>query len=895
MDKNTPPPSAVYLSEYQAPHFFIEKTDLCIEITEDLARVSATLSMRRNTSIGSLGKSLELMGEGLTLQSISVDGNVLASDCFALGHGNLTIYSVPDQFTVNTEVLIYPKSNTSLEGLYKSRSIYCTQCEAEGFRRITYYLDRPDVMSKFTTTIIGSKSTCPVLLSNGNLKDSGDMPPNFDSSGINLNEDRHWATWVDPFPKPSYLFAMVAGDLSIVEDAFETRSGRHVDIHIYVEQKDIDKCGHAMRSLKHAMEWDEEVYGREYDLDLYMIVAVDDFNMGAMENKGLNIFNTSCVLAHPQTTTDDAFKRVEAVVAHEYFHNWSGNRVTCRDWFQLSLKEGFTVFRDAEFSASMGSSTVKRVQDVNFLRTIQFAEDSGPTAHPVQPFSYMEISNFYTVTIYEKGAEIVRMIHTLLGADLFRQGSDLYFSRHDGQAVTIDDFVSTMAEVSGRDFSQFMMWYQKPGTPVLSVKGEYDLKTQIYKLNFKQICKDPNIKGTESSSTGPHHIPVKVALVGSKGALPLSSKGEKSLLLELTKEDQIFSFKGIKEQPVPSLLQGFSAPVKLLYPYTFNDLAALISRDSDGFNRWNASQRLSTDLMEPMQREYRKNCHLELNRSLCDAFSYVINDPGDDLAMQALILTLPSESTMAELSEEIDVEAIHAVRTFMLRELGKNMTKQWKGLYFDNLGSGPYVHNGKEVGRRSLKNLALRYLSNAKTDDSLQLLEKQISNSDNMTDRLSALATLINDPRPSAINTANELLDQFYVDWKHEPLVLNQWFQLQASCSLPGTLERVKALISHSAFDFKNPNKVRSLIGVFCSSNPTNFHSDSGVGYQFLTDHVLSLDKVNPQIAARILAPLTRWRRFPKARGECMRAHLDKVVSFNGLSRDTYEIASKSL
>ncbi|MFT6300587.1 MAG: aminopeptidase N [Saprospiraceae bacterium] len=507
----------------------------------------------------------------------------------------------------------------------------------------------------------------------------------------------------------------------------------------------------------------------------------------------------------------------------------------------------------------------------------------------------MEISNFYTVTIYEKGAEIVRMIHTLLGADIFRQGSDLYFSRHDGQAVTIDDFVSTMAEVSGRDFSQFMMWYQKPGTPVLSVKGEYDFKAQIYQLNFKQTCKAPSIEGVKSNSTGPHHIPVKIALVGTQGALPLSNKGEKFLLLELTKEEQTFSFEGIKEQPVPSLLQGFSAPVKLNYSYTSEDLATLMSRDSDGFNRWNASQRLSTDLMAPMQLEYRESRHLELNQSLCDAFSSVIKDPGDDLAMQALVLTLPSESTMAELSEEIDVEAIHAVRTFMLRELGKNMTNQWQDLYFDNLGSGPYVHNGKEVGRRSLKNLALRYLSNAKTDDSLQLLTKQITSSDNMTDRLSALATLINDPRPNAINAANELLDQFYDDWKHEPLVLNQWFQLQASCSLPGGLERVEGLVSHSSFDFRNPNKVRSLIGVFCSSNPTNFHSDNGAGYQFLTEQVLSLDKINPQIAARILVPLTRWRRFPQARGESMRAHLDKVVSFNGLSRDTYEIASKSL
>ena len=892
--KNTLP-EATYLSDYERPSFLIDKTELRIEILEDLTKVLAILDIRRNPDSLCLKKSLRLAGQELILQSISINGDLLDSEDYNLTENDITIHSVPDYFSLTTEVLIFPKNNTSLEGLFKSRTMYCTQCEAEGFRRITYYLDRPDVMSEFTTTIVGDRLTCPVLLSNGNLIGAGDMPPSVNSVDIDLNEGRHWATWHDPFLKPSYLFAMVAGDLSVVTDNFVTCSGRHVDIRLYVEPKDIDKCGHAIQSLKNAMGWDEQVFGREYDLDLYMIVAVDDFNMGAMENKGLNIFNTSCILAHPKTTTDDAFKRVEAVVAHEYFHNWSGNRVTCRDWFQLSLKEGFTVFRDAEFSAHMGSSSVKRVEDVNFLRTVQFAEDSGPTAHPVQPLSYIEISNFYTVTIYEKGAEIVRMIYTLLGPELFCRGSDLYFAKYDGQAVTIDDFVSVMAEVSGRDFGQFMVWYRKPGTPKLAVSSEYNLKTQQYKLSFKQSCEATKNSTAESNMKNIYHIPVRVGLVGRQGALPLSSNADTSVLLEITEEKQTFFFDNISEHPVPSLLQNFSAPVKLDYPYSLDDLAVLMSRDEDGFNRWNASQQLAVDLMKPMLCRYRVENKLTLNPFLHTAFSSIIEEPSNDLAMKALVLTLPSELIIAELSQEIDVEAIHAVRNFMLNKLGDSLADQWRELYLGNFPSGDYVYNADEVARRSLKNLALRYLSNGKTDDSLQLLQSQISNADNMTDRLSSLVTLVNDSRPDAIGPAKEFLHQFYQDWKHEPLVLNQWFQLQGSCSLPGGLKRVEELMSHSAFDFKNPNKVRSLIGVFCSNNPINFHCEGGAGYRFLADQVLVLDKINPQISARILTPLTRWRSFPQARGELMRAQLDRIISTKKLSRDTYEIVSKSL
>lgn len=875
----------IELKDYEAPRFLIDKTILRVDIRENDASVHATLSMRRNPDSGnqssSQGKSLELHGQQLTLKSIAIDGHALSVDEYSVTSENLSIHQVPDQFELVSEVVIRPRENTSLEGLYKSRTMYCTQCEAEGFRKITYYLDRPDVMSEFTTTIIADKASSPVLLSNGNLVETGD-----------LRGGRHWATWHDPFKKPAYLFALVAGDLAVVEDSFVTCSGRKVDLRVYVEPKDLQKCDHAIQSLKHAMAWDEKVYGREYDLDLFMIVAVDDFNMGAMENKGLNIFNTSCVLAHPETTTDAGFQRVEAVVAHEYFHNWSGNRVTCRDWFQLSLKEGFTVFRDAGFSADMGSRTVKRVEDVNLLRTVQFAEDAGPTAHPVQPASYMEISNFYTVTIYEKGAEVVRMIQTLLGPELFRQGSDLYFERHDGQAVTIEDFVAAMADVSGRDFTQFMNWYRQSGTPLLTVRSEYDAGQQRYRLHFEQNQR----ADSASKNPQPFYIPVKLGLVTAQGDLALSASGETSQVVEVTEQAQTVTFEGIDQRPVPSLLRGFSAPVRLDYAYSLDELGFLMSHDSDGFNRWNAGQQLATQAMQALMADYREGKALVLDQYLIKAFTKVLEEPSADQAMQALVLTLPSELLLAELSDVIDVEAIHHVRQFMCRELGLVLAGQWRVTYQKNQPQGGYIHNAEEVAQRSLKNLALRYLAYAGTDDSLALVNAQFSQADNMTDRLSALATLVNDPRHEAAEPAGSALEQFYQDWHHdEPLVLNQWFQVQSACSLQEGLGRVKQLMAHPAFDLHNPNKVRSVIGVFCNSNPVNFHREDGSGYEFLADNVITLDKLNPQIAARLLSPLTKWRRYGGERQKAMRQQLANVLAASELSRDTYEIASKSL
>ncbi|TNE76348.1 MAG: aminopeptidase N, partial [Gammaproteobacteria bacterium] len=596
------------------------------------------------------------------------------------------------------------------------------------------------------------------------------------------------------------------------------------------------------------------------------------------------------VLAHPSTTTDDGFKRVEAVVAHEYFHNWSGNRVTCRDWFQLSLKEGFTVFRDAEFSADMGSRTVKRVEDVNMLRTVQFAEDSGPTAHPVQPASYMEISNFYTATIYEKGAEVVRMLHTLLGEELFRRGTDLYFERHDGQAVTIEDFVAAMADVSERDLGQFMNWYRQAGTPRLAVSGEYDSERQQFKLHFTQSCPPT----PECQDKQPYLIPVCMGLVTEQGDLVLDAKGATTQVLEITESQQTVVFEGIAEKPVPSLLRGFSAPVKLDYPYSLDELSFLMGRDSDGFNRWNAGQQLSIRLLQGLVVDFREGRSLQLDQRLVDAFGKVLAESGSDQAMQALVLTLPTEFLLAELAEVIDVEAIHQVRRFMCRELGQTLLTQWRESYLGNRDD-QFELSGPAMAKRSLKNLSLRYLLNGGAEDSLALAREQFMLADNMTDRLSALNGLVNDPRQEAVVFAEEALDKFFRDWQHEPLVLNQWFQTQAACMRPGGLERVRALMAHPAFDFNNPNKVRSLIGVFCNSNPMNFHREDGEGYRFLADNVIALDKRNPQIASRQLTPLTKWRRYDLARQALMREELARVLAEPGLSRDTYEIASKSL
>jgi len=886
-----------YLKDYRSPPFTIETTDLHFDLYEDHACVVSKLLFKR--SGGSDVTSLRLHGQLLKLEKIFINGQLVNSDQYIQDDESLTVPALDGllgasfgEFLFECHTRIEPQNNTALEGLYKSKKMFCTQCEAEGFRRITYYLDRPDVMSIFTTTVAAEKAKYPVLLSNGNKLASGD---------VDGAPDRHWVTWEDPFKKPSYLFALVAGDLLSLDDTFVTCSDREIELRIFVEEKDIDKCDHAMLSLKNSMRWDEEVYGREYDLDIFMIVAVDDFNMGAMENKGLNVFNTSCVLASPQTTTDFSFQRVEAVVAHEYFHNWSGNRVTCRDWFQLSLKEGFTVYRDSEFSADMGSRTAKRVEDVSFLQTVQFAEDGGPMAHSVRPDSYMEISNFYTVTIYEKGAEVVRMIALLLGPEKFRAGSDLYFDRHDGQAVTTEDFVKAMEDASGIGLCQFRNWYYQAGTPVISIQSEFDADNKRYTLHVSQSC--PDTPG--QSNKKPLTVPLRLGLLGSDGKdLPLrllvddASTSETDRVLSVTQEEQQFVFEGLESEPIPSLLRGFSAPVRLRYDYSRADLLFLMVNDSDGFNRWNASQLLTIGLIDELQSDLAAGRDLALPQSLVDAYAGVLgsmlSDPSVDKAMVAQLLSLPTVGFLIERAEVADVESIHLVREFLLNGLAARFYSSFLDVYTNNTSNAEYAADAESIARRSLRNLALSYLMRSDMDEAVTLAQHQFVQASNMTDQLSGLRCLVNNGARVAVELKRDALASFYKQWSHEPLVVDQWFVVQAVCQLPGSLAQVKQLLEHADFDIRNPNKVRSLIGAFCGQNHVGFHDASGEGYEFLADQVLILDKLNPQIASRLLTPLTRWKKFSAKRQGLMQAQLRRIKAQEDLSKDLFEIVEKS-
>ncbi|MEZ5554815.1 aminopeptidase N [Haliea sp.] len=877
-------PGAVYLRDYQPPAFFIERTELAFDLHEDHALVSACLHIRRNPAVTG-ANPLELQGQQLELVSLAIDGRALSPEDYVLDDAGLRIGQVPDAFRLQSQCRIQPQNNTALEGLYKSRSMFCTQCEAEGFRKITWYLDRPDVMAVFDVTVEADATRYPVLLSNGN-------PVSLRA----LGNGRHRAHWHDPFPKPAYLFALVAGDLRSVDDRFVTASGRKVALHIYVEEKDLDKCDHAMLSLKQSMRWDEAVYGREYDLDIFNIVAVDDFNMGAMENKGLNIFNSSCVLCSPEVTTDSEFQRVQAIVAHEYFHNWSGNRVTCRDWFQLSLKEGFTVFRDASFSADMGSPTVKRVAEVNDLRNTQFAEDAGPLAHPVRPESFIEISNFYTATIYEKGAEVVRMIHTLLGAQRFRAGSDLYFQRHDGQAVTCEDFVRAMEDASGVDLQQFRLWYSQAGTPVLSAEGAYDPEAQQFHLTLRQSC--PSTPGQPVKL--PMMIPVALGLLGSAGNLPLrlatddpASALQTHRVLVLNQPEQTFVFEQVSEAPVPALLRGFSAPVRLEYAYSSDDLRALMNREADGFVRWDAAQQYALRVIAQGQAAYTAGDAIDVESGYLEACGQLLQDPALDPALVAEMITLPSETYLADLAAEAggaDVDAIHAARQAVRYAIATTHREALQACYQRLQSTAPYAPDAAQTGARRLRNLCLDYLALG-TAEGLALAATQFREATNMTDRLAALQALAFHGRDDRSDAA---LQQFYRDWEHEPLVVNKWLQLQALVPVPDTLERVQGLVPHPAFDLHNPNKVRALIGAFANGNPVAFHRADGAGYRLLADKVTQLNALNPQLAARMLAPLTRWRKY-RDRGEQMRAVLVGLSALPGLSPDVFEVLQKSL
>ena len=876
----TSQPQTIFLKDYRVPAFLVDHVDLRFELFEDGARVHCTLAMRRNPDSDSSDKSLELDGDSLTtLESVSLDGNPLEGSAYEDRDDKLTLHEVPDQFNLGIVTWIEPQNNTRLEGLYKSSGMFCTQCEAEGFRCITYFPDRPDVMARFRTRVEADKTRYPILLSNGNDVEKGD-----------LADGRHFVTWEDPFPKPCYLFALVAGDLLEKRDSFKTMSGRDIDLRMYVEPRNAEKCDHAMDSLKRAMRWDEEVYGREYDLDIFMIVAVDDFNMGAMENKGLNIFNSSCVLASQETATDMAFQRIESIVAHEYFHNWSGNRVTCRDWFQLSLKEGFTVFRDSCFSADVGSPTVKRIEDATMLRTAQFAEDAGPMAHPVRPESYMEITNFYTLTIYEKGSEVVGMIHTLLGPDLFRKGSDLYFERHDGQAVTTDDFVRAMEDASGRDLSQFRLWYEQSGTPELTVRDEFDDSAGIYRLTIKQSIPDtPGQTGKK-----PQHIPFAIGLLGADGqSLPLKLAADDAdaptdRVLELTDASHTFEFHGLSERPVPSLLRGFSAPVRVFYPWTREQLTFLMSHDSDGFNRWDAGQRLAVDVINSLV----SSTDGDVDAGLVEAYRSLLADSSLDQALVAKMLQLPSEAYLIELADQPNVPAIHRARERVLAHLARSLRDELLACYHRNTLSGHYEVTPEAVARRSLRNTALAWLLHIDDEEGRTLATSQFSEADNMTDRMGALRALVNSGYEKEQEQA---LADFYQQWKDDPQVVEQWFAVQSGSTRTGGLRKVHELMEHPAFDWKNPNKIRSVIGVFAGQNLPAFHAEDGAGYQFLAEQVRKLDDSNPQIAARLVSPLTRWRKFAPVHGEQMKSALETVRDKSGLSRDVYEVVHKSL
>ncbi|MFL9812510.1 aminopeptidase N [Stutzerimonas sp. VN223-3] len=882
----TEQPKVIHLKDYQAPEYLIDETHLTFELYEDRTLVHAQLVMRRNPEAGAGLPPLQLHGQDLELMSLSLNDCQLGLGDYEIAEESLTLQPDSAAFTLDSTVVIHPESNTALEGLYKSGSMFCTQCEAEGFRKITYYLDRPDVMSKFTTTVSAEKQAYPILLSNGNPLASGDE-----------EDGRHWATWEDPFKKPAYLFALVAGDLWCVEDSFTTMSGRDVALRIYVEPENIDKCQHAMDSLRKSMKWDEEAYGREYDLDIFMIVAVNDFNMGAMENKGLNIFNSSAVLARAETATDAAHQRVEAIVAHEYFHNWSGNRVTCRDWFQLSLKEGFTVFRDSQFSADMNSPTVKRVEDVSYLRTHQFAEDAGPMAHSVRPESFIEISNFYTLTVYEKGAEVVRMIQTLLGEEGFRKGSDLYFERHDGQAVTVDDFVKAMEDANGADLTQFKRWYSQAGTPRLAVSEQYDAATKTYSLTFRQSC--PPTPG--QSEKLPFVIPVSLGLLDGQGnEIALRLQGEDTAVgttrvLAVDQAEQTFTFIDVPEQPLPSLLRGFSAPVKLEFPYSRDQLMFLMQHDSDGFNRWEAGQQLSVQVLQEMIGQHQRGEALQLDQRLVAALRSLLEDESLDPAMVAEMLSLPSEAYLTEISEVADVDAIHAARDFARQGIATALFDLFWKRYQANRELSrqtPYIAEASHFARRALQNIALSYLMLSGKPEVVAACVEQFEQADNMTERLTALAVLVNSGFAAERDKA---LKAFAENFKDNPLVMDQWFSVQAGNTQPGGLERVQHLMQHPAFTLKNPNKVRALIGAFANQNLVNFHRADGAGYHFLADQVIVLNTLNPQIASRLLAPLTRWRKYDASRQGLMRTELERILASGELSSDVYEVVSKSL
>jgi aminopeptidase N len=883
-------PQAVLRGDYRVPEYLIEEVDLHFELGEEETLVTARLTIRKRADAVPGSVPLVLDGEDLELRHVAIEGRALEHSEYRVEGDSLTIDAPPDRFELETRVAIHPEANTQLSGLYKSSGNFCTQCEAMGFRRITYFLDRPDVMSRYAVTIEADRARYPVLLSNGNRVASEE-----------LDGGRHRVRWEDPFPKPSYLFALVAGDLRCHEGRFRTMSGREVRLEIWVEPQNIDRCEHALRSLQKSMRWDEERFGREYDLDVYMIVAVNDFNMGAMENKGLNVFNSKYVLALPETATDDDYEGIESVIAHEYFHNWTGNRVTCRDWFQLTLKEGLTVYRDQRFSEEVGSEAVCRIASVKALRARQFPEDEGPMAHPIRPESYISMDNFYTATVYEKGAEVIRMYRTLLGEAGFRKGMDLYFDRHDGQAVTCDDFRFAMADANGRDLGQFERWYLQDGTPRLRAEVEYQAEGRRYVLTLAQDYPETAFEIAGAAERQALHMPVAVGLLGRSGApLPLRLEGEAAgvpesgattRVLELTQPEQRFVFVDLPEEPLPSILRGFSAPVKLEMARSRTDLAFLMAHDDDAFSRWDAGDRLGIEILLELARAALEGRTLEIDAGFALAWGRILADDSLDGSLRALALGLPSERVVGQEMETIEPDAIHAAREHAGRSLGLAHTDRLWSIYRDLSPAGAYRHEQREIDRRRLRNVALRYLVWTGEEEAIQAAWAQFEAADNMTDAQAAFVILADQTH----ERRDDAIEAFYARWREDPLVLDKWFSIQAGSTRPDTLGRVRSLAEHPDFNAGNPNRVRALVGAFCAGNQVRFHAASGEGYVFLADFVLALNASNPQVASRMASVFNDWRRYDEDRQIRMQTQLERIASSKDLSKDVYEIVHRAL
>ncbi len=872
-------PHVTRLADYRPPDFLVDSVDLSFELGEAATRVTSRLGLRRNPAAAP-DAPLRLDGEALTLLSIARDGAVLGGNQYQLDDEALVVPHMPDVCAVTIVTEIAPKQNTALSGLYVSNGSFFTQCEAEGFRRITYFPDRPDVMSRYSVTITADKGQVPVMLSNGN---PGGM--------TDLGDGRHRVVWTDPHPKPCYLFALVAGDLVCVKDSFTTRSGREVALGIWVRHGDEDRCEHAMRSLKTAMKWDEDVFGLEYDLDVFNIAAVSDFNMGAMENKGLNVFNTKYVLARAATATDFDFQSIESVIAHEYFHNWTGDRVTCRDWFQLSLKEGLTVYRDQEFSADQGSRAVKRIGDVRALRAGQFREDAGPLAHPVQPQSYMAIDNFYTATVYQKGAEVIRMMATIIGKPAFRRGMDLYFQRHDNHAVTIDDFVAAMQDASGVDLNAFKLWYHQSGTPEVSIEDSYDAAACRYRLTVRQHT--PPTPGEPDKQ--PLVIPLAMGLIAEDGSeLPMrladdAAPQSGTRLLLLKGSEQQFDFEDVAVMPTPSLLRGFSAPVKLS-GVSRERLRFLAASDTDPFVRWDSGQKYATSVLLEHVGMFQRNETLPEPDGLVAAATSVLADAGGDPAFAAEALALPSEAFLADQMSIADPDAIHAAREHARTAIGTHLAPMLHATYMQMADPGPYQIDGVSIGRRALRNTCLAYLALGNRGLGTTLAKAQFDTWQSMTDVLAALSVL------AAIDgrERTSALQSFYDAWHEDDLVLDKWFAIQAMSPLC-TPDEVQKLAQHPDFDLRNPNRVRAVVSSFSAGNPYRFHHPSGDGYRFLAETIIALDPSNGQVAARLVSPLGQWRRVDAARQALIKAELQRILDTPRLTRNTLEMASRSL